>query len=159
MSHRSHLDRPDPSPTRRRLMMAAGLGARRGLVGLSPGRVRQRQRPALRAGDPARRHGRPVGRAGDRRPGLRRRPRSARRLRDDGAALEGPFALHPELGQLHAMYGRGELAVVHGVGLAYRNRSHFDAQQVLESGGTRPFEIATGWLGRALPTATPRPSP
>ncbi len=65
-------------------------------------------------------------------------------------ALEGPFALHPELGQLHALYGRGELAVVHGVGLAYRNRSHFDAQQVLESGGTRPFELTTGWPGRAL---------
>ena len=48
------------------------------------------------------------------------------------------------------MYGRGELAVVHAVGLAYRERSHFDAQQVLESGGTKPFELNTGWLGRAL---------
>jgi len=38
----------------------------------------------------------------------------------------------------------------HAVGLAYRERSHFDAQQLLESGGTRPFELATGWLGRAL---------
>ena len=65
-------------------------------------------------------------------------------------ALDGTFALHPQLGQLHAMYGRGELAVVQAVGLAYRERSHFDAQQVLESGGVRPFEIATGWLGRAL---------
>jgi uncharacterized protein (DUF1501 family) len=40
--------------------------------------------------------------------------------------------------------------VVHAVGLPYRERSHFDAQQVLESGGTRPFELSTGWLGRAL---------
>jgi uncharacterized protein (DUF1501 family) len=64
--------------------------------------------------------------------------------------LEGPFALHPLLGELHAMYGRGELAVLHAVGLPYRERSHFDAQQVLESGGTRPYELATGWLGRAL---------
>lgn len=64
--------------------------------------------------------------------------------------LDGPFALHPLLPQLHAMYGHGELAVLHAVGLPYRERSHFDAQQVLESGGTRPYELATGWLGRAL---------
>src|SRR5205809_3951615 len=39
----------------------------------------------------------------------------------------GFFALHPQLAQLHAMYGRGELVVVHAVGLPYRERSHFDA--------------------------------
>jgi len=64
--------------------------------------------------------------------------------------LDSLFALHPNLVQLHAMYGRGELGVVHAVGLSYRERSHFDAQQVLESGGTRPYELASGWLGRAL---------
>jgi len=69
--------------------------------------------------------------------------------------LSGPFALHPNLAQMHAMYGRGELAVLHAVGLPYRDRSHFDAQQVLESGGVRPYEIGTGWLARALaPTST-----
>ena len=66
-------------------------------------------------------------------------------------ALEGtPFALHPSLTELHGLYRSGELAVIHATGLAYRERSHFDAQQVLESGGTRPHELATGWLGRAL---------
>lgn len=64
--------------------------------------------------------------------------------------LDATFALHPNLAQLHAMYGRGELAVVHATGLPYRDRSHFDAQQVLESGGTRPYEISSGWLGRTL---------
>ena len=64
--------------------------------------------------------------------------------------LDATFALHPNLAELHAMVARGEAAVVHAVGLAYRERSHFDAQQVLESGGTRPYELATGWLGRAL---------
>lgn len=64
--------------------------------------------------------------------------------------LDSTFALHPNLAQLHAMYGRGELAVVHAVGLPYRDRSHFDAQQVLESGGARPYEISSGWLGRTL---------
>ena len=61
-----------------------------------------------------------------------------------------PFALHPNLTSLHAMYQQRELAVIHATGLAYRERSHFDAQQVLESGGTKPYELATGWLGRAL---------
>jgi uncharacterized protein (DUF1501 family) len=70
--------------------------------------------------------------------------------------LDATFALHPALAQLHAMYGRGELALVHATGLPYRERSHFDAQQVLESGGVRPFEISTGWLGRALAPANTR---
>jgi len=65
-------------------------------------------------------------------------------------ALDGPFALHPWLAELHAMYRRDELLVVHASGLPYRERSHFDAQQLLESGGTRPHELTTGWLGRAL---------
>ncbi len=65
-------------------------------------------------------------------------------------ALDNTFALHPNLGELHAMYGRGELTVLHATGLPYRDRSHFDAQQVLESGGVRPYELSTGWLGRAL---------
>jgi uncharacterized protein (DUF1501 family) len=70
--------------------------------------------------------------------------------------LDGLFALNPLLPQLHAMYGAGELAVLHATGLPYRERSHFDAQQVLESGGTRPYEYGTGWLGRALPGTTLR---
>lgn len=65
--------------------------------------------------------------------------------------LDGtPFALHPSLPALHGLYRSGELVVVHATGLAYRERSHFDAQQVLESGGNQPHELATGWLGRAL---------
>lgn len=65
-------------------------------------------------------------------------------------SLSGPYALHPALAQLHAMYGRGEACVVHATGLPYRERSHFDALQVLESGGSRPHELGTGWLARAL---------
>lgn len=64
--------------------------------------------------------------------------------------VDGTFALHPSLVELHAMVGQGQAAIVHAVGLPYRERSHFDAQQVLESGGTRPYELSTGWLGRAL---------
>jgi uncharacterized protein (DUF1501 family) len=64
--------------------------------------------------------------------------------------LNGTFALHPNLPQLHSLFQRGEMGVVHAVGLGYRDRSHFDAQQVLESGSSRPYELNTGWLGRAL---------
>jgi uncharacterized protein (DUF1501 family) len=71
-------------------------------------------------------------------------------------ALPGtPFALHPALEGVHSMYGNGEALVVHAVGLPYRDRSHFDAQQVLESGGNKPYELATGWLGRGLAAASP----
>lgn len=69
--------------------------------------------------------------------------------------LQGPFALNPLLPELHAMYLAGEASVLHAVGLPYRDRSHFDAQQVLESGGQRPYELSTGWLGRALKDAVP----
>jgi uncharacterized protein (DUF1501 family) len=65
-------------------------------------------------------------------------------------ALDGIFALHPSLAQFHAMYQGGEALVMHATGLPYRERSHFDAQQVLESGGSRPYELTTGWLARAL---------
>lgn len=68
-------------------------------------------------------------------------------------ALEGLFALHPALPTLHAWYGEGRLLVAHAVASPYRERSHFDAQQLLESGGNRPFEFDTGWLGRGLAQA------
>ena len=60
------------------------------------------------------------------------------------------FGLHPALATLHRWYTEGHLLVLHAVGSPYRERSHFDAQQMLESGGERPFALATGWLGRAL---------
>jgi uncharacterized protein (DUF1501 family) len=64
--------------------------------------------------------------------------------------LGGPFALHPLLSRLHASYAEREMIVVHAVAWPYRERSHFDAQQALESGGARPHELASGWLNRAL---------
>lgn len=74
-------------------------------------------------------------------------------LADQGAPmlpLEGPYALHPALVQLHSLFQAGELAIVHATGLPYRERSHFEAQQLLESGGLRPHELGTGWLARAI---------
>lgn len=72
--------------------------------------------------------------------------------RYDGAPLplQGPFALHPALSSLHAAWQRGELIQLHAIGLPYVERSHFDAQQLLESGGLRPQQRDDGFLGRAL---------
>ena len=70
-----------------------------------------------------------------------------------GLPLGEPFSLHPALAQLHRWYTEGQLLVLHAVGSPYRERSHFDAQQMLESGGERPFVLSTGWLGRALQAA------
>jgi len=69
-----------------------------------------------------------------------------------GAALplEGPFGLHPALEFLHRSYLAKELTVLHAIASPYRERSHFDAQNVLESGDPRPHGSASGWINRAL---------
>jgi uncharacterized protein (DUF1501 family) len=64
--------------------------------------------------------------------------------------LDSTFGMHPGLAHLHRWYLNKELAVVHAVASPYRERSHFDAQQLLESGGDRPFVLSSGWLARAL---------
>lgn len=60
------------------------------------------------------------------------------------------FAFHPELKNLAALYAKGDCLAHHAIASNYRERSHFDAQNVLESGGTRPYELRSGWLNRAL---------
>ena len=64
--------------------------------------------------------------------------------------LDGLFALHPALQGLGAMHQRGEALFVHAVASAYRDRSHFDAQNVLESGGTQPYQLQDGWMNRLV---------
>jgi uncharacterized protein (DUF1501 family) len=70
----------------------------------------------------------------------------------DGAMLDldGTFGLHPALNNLHAMYEAGEALVVHAAATPYRDRSHFEAQNVLEAGSVGPSAAAGGWLNRAL---------
>jgi uncharacterized protein (DUF1501 family) len=69
----------------------------------------------------------------------------------DGAlGLDSLFGLHPAMGFLHQRYLGGELIVFHAVASPYRDRSHFDGQNVLESGLVRPLGSADGWLSRAL---------
>lgn len=118
--------RPGPGdlrPAERRLVVVLLRGALDGLAAVPP------------VGDPAWAALRPVGAA----------PPAPAAL-----PLDALFALHPALPTLHRWYAEGHLLVAHAVATPYRERSHFDAQQLLESGGMRPFERDTGWLGRAL---------
>nr|ACN58762.1 putative exported protein [uncultured bacterium BLR8] len=64
--------------------------------------------------------------------------------------LDGTFALHPALAELAKMYQGGQLLAVHATASPYRERSHFDAQNVLETGGAAPYELKDGWLNRLV---------
>ncbi len=64
--------------------------------------------------------------------------------------LDGTFALHPALTFLHSSYAAKELTVLHAIASPYRERSHFDGQNVLENGGVVPHGIASGWINRAI---------
>lgn len=64
--------------------------------------------------------------------------------------LDGMFSLHPSLAFLHEAWQAKQLLPIHAVATPYRERSHFDAQDVLESGYARPHAVQSGWLNRAL---------
>jgi uncharacterized protein (DUF1501 family) len=65
--------------------------------------------------------------------------------------LDGMFALNPSLPQLHERFQSKELIVFHAVASPYRERSHFDGQDLLENGTSAPKSAHDGWLNRALP--------
>jgi uncharacterized protein (DUF1501 family) len=69
--------------------------------------------------------------------------------------LDSMFALNPAMPNLHRLYKSGQAAIVHAVATPYRERSHFDGQDVLESGLVRPGATDSGWLNRALATLEP----
>jgi uncharacterized protein (DUF1501 family) len=64
--------------------------------------------------------------------------------------LNGFFGLHPSLTFMQQCYAARELTVLHAVASPYRDRSHFDGQDVLESGSLHAHASQTGWLNRAL---------
>src|SRR5256885_2134604 len=69
--------------------------------------------------------------------------------------LDGFFALNPAMPNLHRLYKAGQATIVHATATPYRERSHFDGQDVLESGLDRPGSVHSGWLNRALSSLTP----
>ena len=80
--------------------------------------------------------------------------RGDRALKLDGnppaLPLDSFFALNPAMTNLHRLYHAGEATIVHATATPYRERSHFDGQDVLESGLPRPGKADSGWLNRAL---------
>ena len=64
--------------------------------------------------------------------------------------LDSLFALNPAMPNLHRLYKTQQAAIVHATATPYRERSHFDGQDVLESGLSKPGATDSGWLNRAL---------
>nr|WP_321986010.1 DUF1501 domain-containing protein [uncultured Lichenicoccus sp.] len=73
----------------------------------------------------------------------------------DAIRLDGLFALHPSLVEFGRMCRKREALFVHAVASPYRDRSHFDGQNVLETGGLHPYQVSDGWLNR-LATLLPK---
>jgi uncharacterized protein (DUF1501 family) len=72
--------------------------------------------------------------------------------------LDGLFGLHPSLAFLSECFTAEELVVFHAMASPYRERSHFDGQDVLENGCARAHAVQTGWINRALAALPPEPS-
>jgi uncharacterized protein (DUF1501 family) len=69
--------------------------------------------------------------------------------------LDDFFALNPAMPNLQRMFQENEAIVVHAAATSYRDRSHFDGQDVLESGVEKPGTVRTGWLNRTLAGLAP----
>jgi uncharacterized protein (DUF1501 family) len=69
--------------------------------------------------------------------------------------LDNFFALNPAMPNLHRMFAANEAIIVHACATPYRERSHFDGQDLLESGLPKPAVSDSGWLNRALAGLAP----
>ncbi len=67
--------------------------------------------------------------------------------------LDSDFALHPKLDIFHNLWKDNKAAIVHATSIPYTGRSHFDGQNLMESGGHVPYQEKTGWLGRGMLSA------
>ena len=67
-----------------------------------------------------------------------------------GTKLDSFFTLHPALAEMAKMYAQKQALFVHAVASPYRDRSHFDGQNVLETGGSAAYQLKDGWLNRLV---------
>jgi Uncharacterized protein conserved in bacteria len=72
---------------------------------------------------------------------------------DDTIKLNSDFSLHPVLESFHELWKENKGAIVHATNIPYTERSHFDGQNLMESGGKIPYKVKTGWLGRGMNVA------
>ena len=73
-------------------------------------------------------------------------------LNDTALPLDGTFALHPQLTAVHALAKAGEARIVPAIATPDRARSHFEAQDVLETGAPGVYSTTSGWLNRTVET-------
>ena len=64
--------------------------------------------------------------------------------------LNSDFGLHPKLEIFHKLWQKNQAAFVHATNIPYTGRSHFDGQNLMETGAHIPYKEKTGWLGRGL---------
>lgn len=69
---------------------------------------------------------------------------------ENGLKLDSTFTLHPALERVGQLYRERQALFAHAIASPYRERSHFDGQNVLESGGNGPYALKDGWLNRLL---------
>jgi uncharacterized protein (DUF1501 family) len=74
---------------------------------------------------------------------------------DEVLKLDGTFGLHPELSTVHALALKGEARIAPAIASPDRARSHFEAQDVLETGASGVYGADTGWLNRTLEALAP----
>ena len=75
--------------------------------------------------------------------------RGAARADYEGARrLDDLFTLHPAFEEVGTAFGAGEALIVHAAATSYRERSHFDGQNLLETGADAPSSTSDGWLNR-----------
>ena len=68
----------------------------------------------------------------------------------DVPKIDSMFALHPNLKTIDALYAQKQALFAHAIASPYRDRSHFDGQNVLETGGAGAYQVKDGWLNRLL---------
>jgi uncharacterized protein (DUF1501 family) len=74
-------------------------------------------------------------------------------LIEDTIKLNSDFALHPKLIGFNKCWNENTGSIVHATSIPYKQRSHFEGQNLMESGGRVPYQEKTGWVGRAMKLA------
>ncbi|WP_029912408.1 DUF1501 domain-containing protein [Caulobacter sp. UNC358MFTsu5.1] len=74
---------------------------------------------------------------------------------DKALKLDGTFGLHPALESVHALALKGQARIAPAIASPDRARSHFEAQDVLETGAAQVYGVNTGWLNRTLEVMGP----